>query len=155
MGSWINLPVNLKTNSPSMIARLGLTSSFRLLTNSSDNSPICFTIFFPRIFLSLSNWKKKQISYRSKTVFLQFASWKRNHNKYLLQKLQIQNSRLVKLSDESIIWCKFWPTSSVHFSFNLSIFGGIPFGSLFQQKILAWFRHSIFIALKHSVNNNC
>ena len=28
-------------------------------------------------------------------------------------------------------------SSSVHFSFNLSIFGGFPFGSLFQQKILA------------------
>ena len=118
-------------------------------------SPICFTIF-PQTFLSLSSWKWTHISFiYPKQSFSQFASWKRNHNKYLLQKSQIQNSQLVKLSDESIIWCKFWPTSSVHFSFNLSIFGGIPFGSLFQQKILAWFRHSIFIALKHSVNNNC
>ena len=55
--------------------------------NSSIFSPICFTNFFPRIFLSLSNWKRKQTSYLLKTgVFSQFASWKRNHNKYSLKK---------------------------------------------------------------------
>ena len=50
--------------------------------NSSDVFTNLFPQFCLRKFLSLSNWKKKQISYRSKTVFLQFASGKRNHNKY-------------------------------------------------------------------------
>ena len=59
-----------------------------LLTNSSDVFNNLFHEFFPRMFLSLSNWKGKQTSYWSKTDFFsssQFASWKRNHNKYSLK----------------------------------------------------------------------
>ena len=54
-----------------------------LITNSSDVFTNLFHEFFPRIFLS---WNRKQTSYWSKTVFSQFAGWKRNHIKYSLKK---------------------------------------------------------------------
>ena len=54
------------------------------ITNSSDVFANLFPQFCPRIFLGLSSWKRKQISYWSQNSFFsQFASWKRNHNKYL------------------------------------------------------------------------
>ena len=62
-------------------------------------SPIFFTIFFSRIFLSLSSWKRKQIFIGPKKIFSQFACWKRNSRK----KIGIRDSRLVKLSDEPLI----------------------------------------------------
>ena len=58
-----------------------------LIVNSLDVFTNLFHQFFPQIFLSLRSWKRKQSSCWSKTVFFShFASWKRNHNKYLLQK---------------------------------------------------------------------
>ena len=55
----------------------------KYLTNSSDD----FTNLFPRIFLSLSCWKRKENSYWFKQVFFlsQFGNQKRNHNKYSLK----------------------------------------------------------------------
>ena len=56
------------------------------IINSSDVFANFFFHFCTRIFLGLSCWKRKQISYWSKTFFFsQFASWKRNLNKYLLK----------------------------------------------------------------------
>ena len=67
--------------------RFHLLQIHRLVTNSSDNFTNLFHEFFPRIFLSLSSWKRKQTSHWFKTsVFSQFASWKRNPNKYSLKK---------------------------------------------------------------------
>ena len=44
----------------------------------------CFLQFDPWMFLSLSNWKRKQISYRSRTVFFsKLSGWNRNHKKSL------------------------------------------------------------------------
>ena len=65
--------------------------------NSSD----VFTNFFHQFFLSSSRWKRKQISYQSKTVFFsQFASWNRNRNKYSLEK--IVDSKFEMIGE--IIW---------------------------------------------------
>ena len=50
------------------------------LTNSSD----VFHQFFPRIFLSLSSWKRNQTSYWSQTfVFLSLPVGKRNYIQWL------------------------------------------------------------------------
>ena len=88
------------TRTVKIMARLTLMNHFLsvhpalvfliLKPNSSDNFTILFHEFFSKICLSLSSWKRKQTFYWFKTrwFFSQFASWKRNHNKYLLKKFQ-------------------------------------------------------------------
>ena len=97
---WINLPLgavvttvrNIETRTKNKVTnKPALSPPFRgikkLITNSSDSFTNLFHEFFPRIFLSLSSWKRKQTSHWFKTsVFSQFVSWKRNHNKYWLKK---------------------------------------------------------------------
>ena len=61
---------------------LGHTNSFIFHYKINNEFMTCFQQFFPWIFLILNSWKRKQTSYWSKKVFSQFASWKRNHNKY-------------------------------------------------------------------------
>ena len=57
--------------------RPGTRNYLTIITNSSDVFTNLFSQFCPRIFLSLSSWKRKQISYWSKTaLFSQFATWK-------------------------------------------------------------------------------
>ena len=57
----------------------------RLLTNSSDVFTNLFDEVFPRIFLSVSSWKRKQTSeflLVQNRVVSHFASWKRNQSSY-------------------------------------------------------------------------
>ena len=54
----------------------------KYLTNSSNN----FTNLFPRFFLSLSCWKRKQTSYWfNQGFFLSICQLKKNHSKYSLK----------------------------------------------------------------------
>ena len=67
---------------------------------------------FPRIFLSVSSWIRKQISH---SFFSQFAKWNRNHNKYSLRKLI--DSILVKTSEEFDIFHEFVNSWKSKFNF--------------------------------------
>ena len=74
------------------------------ITNSSDDFTNLFHWFFLWIFLSLGSWKRKQISYCSKTVFFsQFVLWKRNHNKYSLKKIVESEFEI----GETIWWIRY------------------------------------------------
>ena len=90
-----------------------------LITNSSDNFTNLFHEFFPRIFLSLSSWKRKQTSHWFKiSVFSQFASWKRYYNKYSLKNFVDSEFEI----GESI----WWTTPKLVMSFHLWKMGSGP-----------------------------
>ena len=78
-------------------------------------SPLCFPNFVHEFF---SVWKNKEWS--KKQVFSQFASWKRNHNKYLFKKfvdcVEIRPN-LSKLVQTCSNWSKFDETNTFFFSF--------------------------------------
>ena len=84
-------------------------------------SPIFYIHFFPCIFLS---WAvDKENKFLSKTVFSQFASWKRNHNKYCcpltsLNVLWIIANKQFADSEfeigETILWIRYMFYNSHH-----------------------------------------
>ena len=74
--------------------------------NSSDVSTNSFHEFFTQIFLSLSGGKRKQISYWSKSgLFFHDLPVGHEITKKFVKKIRrFRILRLVKLSDESIVW---------------------------------------------------
>ena len=58
------------------------------ITNSSDVFANLFPQFCPRIFLGLSNWKRKQIYCWSKTVFFSVCQLKKKSQQIFVKKIR-------------------------------------------------------------------
>ena len=71
----------------------------------------CFHQFVSLDFSQFGKLKKQTNFLLIKnSFFFSVASWKRNRNKFSLKNLKIRNSRLVKSSDEFVVWFN----SSIH-----------------------------------------
>ena len=86
----------------------------------------CFHKNFPRNFLSLSSWKRKQTSYLSKAGFFsESASWKLNNNKYSLNnkifRFGIQDWWNYLINSLHISVCSWFYKKSLEHSYNDSI----------------------------------
>ena len=80
--------------------------------SNHQTTNLVFPIFFPQIFLSLSSRKSKTfLLVQNSFFFYQFASCKRNNNKYLLEKT---------VDSKFVMWW-FDPKSSLYFAKKMAM----------------------------------
>ena len=110
--------------------------------NSSDVFTNLLPLFCPGIVLSLSSWKRKQISYWSKTGFFpQFSNWKRNHNKCLLEKIVDSEFEIGET-----IWWAYRQLGKLTFTIDYSL-ESICLSSTHKWKILQFKRQEKLLEL--------
>ena len=96
-----------------------------LLDIWTNNPPLIFFV------------SKEYISNKFIRCFHRFVSlfFSTNCSQIVVKKSQIQNSRLVKLSDKSIIRCKFWPLLSTVLSIWAFLAGSLLAHMQFSKRI--------------------